>query len=77
MGGFPIGLVQSSQERRLDALSGRKAKLEEFGQSRDLRCFRHQPQQMPVSCLDQLQEQEGFHSVRPEPSRLRQGEMER
>lgn len=77
MGGVLIGLVQGGQECRLGAFPGCKAKLEKLGQSWSLRCFRHQPQQVPVSCLDQLQRQEGFHSVRSEPCRLRQGEMER
>ena len=77
MGGVSIDLVQNSQECRLGSLPGCETKLEELGQRWDMRCLRHQPQQVSIGCLDQLQKQEGFHSTPYESCRLRQGEMEK
>ena len=77
MGGVSIDLVQGGKERQLGSLPGCKTELEELGQRWDMRCLRHQPQQMSIGCVDQLQKQEGFYSTRSESCRLRQGEMER
>ena len=77
VGGFPGGLVQSGQERGLGIFRGGAAELEQRGQRWELRGFRYQPQQVPVDCVDQLQEPEGFHPAHSDPRGVRQGEMER